>query len=265
MEPLQIIPAPHSTPIANSHISARASCPGPASVPTFSKPAQTAFHIAAPAAWSALIVGEGAAPIEKKTLFKHWRAHVWIALSAEVIGGLGEGRPSGGNESGVGWMRERRGSTRVVRKESLAFELGVSTAMSSSCTSLSSSSSVHLKVSNTSKTKGTNKPPSKTPSSISSPSSSCDTPKSGSGSVAQTPVRTSKASDKARSRDSILSSSSSVGDLWSVFRVFLGLMPSCSGSAGYMTGGQTADCFIIVQYLLIYYSLNCLRALRKRQ
>lgn len=90
------------------------------------------------------MLGLGEAVSDKKTLFRHSRALMCTALSAEVVGGCIEGAASGGKESVVGWTRASSGDTRDVRKERLELSVVVvsgSVFMSTSILSPASMSS----------------------------------------------------------------------------------------------------------------------------
>jgi hypothetical protein len=94
-------------------------------VPTKLRADHIPFHTVNPLFTSEHILGLGEAVSDKKTLFRHSRALMCTALSAEVVGGCIEGEASGGKESVVGWTRASSGDTRDVRKERLELSVVV--------------------------------------------------------------------------------------------------------------------------------------------
>ena len=58
---------------------------------------------------------------DRNILFRHSSALICSALSADVVGGCGDGEASGGKDRAVGCIRGRSGATNVVRKVVLEF------------------------------------------------------------------------------------------------------------------------------------------------
>jgi hypothetical protein len=199
--PGQTVPTPHNTPTATSHTAPRA-LPGEASagLPAPARAVHTAAHTRWPTCMSAAAAA-GAAASARNALERHSKAAMWIAPSAEVVGGWGDGAEK---ESSVGWMSVRRGSRSVGRNEG-AFGAGVLFCSGTSSSAMGSSGVSSMALSSAS-------PPIKASSSI---SSSTLGPRSGSGSVAHTPVSISNASCTVRRLVSTRSRPSSSSDLWS--------------------------------------------------
>lgn len=192
-----------------SHTTARA-LPGAGSrgFPTPARAAQTVLHTRWPACTSDA-AGPGAAASARNALERHSKAAMWIALRTEVVGACGDGTEK---ERLVGWMSTISGSRSFGRNdgavgvwESLGSRVASSTAMTSSQVSSIALSSALASAALSSKT------------SSSIPSSSAPGSRSGSGSVAHTPVNISRASCTNLRPPSTRSRPTSVSDLWSNF------------------------------------------------
>ena len=100
--PFQTVPIPHKTPTAISQNSFLRSCPGPNSVPTNPRARHTLSHMFFAATASTLNAGFGFLAKDRKILFKHSRALMWMPLNADVVGGCTDPAARGGKESDVG-------------------------------------------------------------------------------------------------------------------------------------------------------------------
>jgi len=100
--PFHTLPTPHRTPTATFQNSSLRSCPRPVCVPTKPSADHIPFHILTPLLISEETLGIGEVVRDRKTLFKHSRALICTALSADVVGGCIDGAASGGNERAVG-------------------------------------------------------------------------------------------------------------------------------------------------------------------
>lgn len=95
------------------------------------------------------VVGEEpSSAIERQRLLRHSSAAMWMAISAEVVGGCGEGWKGGGYERGVGLMNVRHvGTIKAMRSTDFAVDVcpfvptGVSSIIPSSSIGSASSSS----------------------------------------------------------------------------------------------------------------------------
>lgn len=71
-------------------------------------------------------------------LFKHSKAHIWIALRTDVVGGCDDGAANGGKDRDVGCIRASKGATSVGNDTEADFAAG-SSSMGSSPTSIAKS------------------------------------------------------------------------------------------------------------------------------
>lgn len=199
--------------MATSHISRLRSCPGPVSVPTVVKAAQTSSQTLRPLAPSDAIAGLELEVVDsdRNILFKHSSAPTCMALMADVVGGCRDKPPAGGKDSGVGCTRASSGCTRAGKK--VADATPSADAASSMTISVSKSPSIASSsvVASVSTSNMIGIEFSVLPSSSSGPSPG--TSGSGSGNVAQTPVIISRASWTERNFLSNRSSSTSLEDL----------------------------------------------------
>lgn len=206
IDPLNTIEMPQSTPTPISQSFLRPPLGDSMAVgsPMFPRLDQIACHIFFPLSTSALMAGCGEEARERNMLFKHSKAHTWIAPRAEVEGGWGEGIFAGGNDSDVGSIKASSGCIKFGRKFVVRLPLPLRMEESFGVMSMSRSSSSSI-----SSSSGPSSAPSSDSISI-----------SGSGRVAQTLVKISRPSWIVRNFVSKRSSSNSSGDLWSSLGVF---------------------------------------------
>lgn len=77
------------------------------------------FQTSIPLLTSDVTLGLGEFVRDRNTLLRHSKALMCTALRADVVGGCIDGAARGGNDRAVGWIRARRGTTRVVTKAGL--------------------------------------------------------------------------------------------------------------------------------------------------